>query len=1082
MSSFRLRTTLLAFASFALLTAQARAQAVWTNADDRDYSGTPPVFVGAFWNYGYVAPDQNGNGGHVGNWSGNAAPGEGGPLDAYLGAPGDTLCDVSVTLDSLTLAVGGALNMDTGSSLTVTTTDIQQDGGITEGGYAGGQDGIYTNAGTFTKSAGTGTFTLAPTLFFSSNPGSTIAVNSGTLLLPGGGGLFDTVAFVPAAGTLIDLVSSDSSSGESAIFQGTLTNGAGTGTVQLSGGTMAGTQRSFVATPTPCVLAFTGSVFQWVGGNIGAYQQGAIFTNTGVVNISGDATKETDATFTNAGLVTQSGVGTFNIGDYNSGGSFTNAAGATYDLQSDAAIGQSGYPFNNIGLFQKSAGTGTSTMSVSFNNQGGTVEVDSGTLQMPVGQTSTSTGGTFNVAAGALLDLGDGQHFTGTYTGSGAGVVQVSQGTLYGDNTTPTIFNFPGSYFQWTGGVIGSYQGGQLFTNAGTLNVSGTGTVETDAVFTNQGVVTQSGTVTFNVGDYNSGGSFTNAAGATYDLQSDVNVGQSGYAFNNVGLFKKSGGTGTSTLSVAFNNQGGTVEVDSGTLQFPLNTGGNLSTGGIFNVAAGAVLDLGDGQKFLGTYTGSGAGIVQLSTGTDPNNLYSDNQTGVIFNFPGSLFQWTGGTIGSYQGGHLVSNTGTLNLSGDDDKTTLAVFSNTGTMIQSGAGNFNIGSANSGGSFTNAATGTYDLQSDAAIGQGGYDFFNKGFFQKSAGTGTSTMTCALTNTGTISVYSGTLDFSSNVNDVSNSTLTEGTWNVYNGATLTFDNASTINTNQADVTLRGPNSTFPPINSLSDNQGSFSLFALRQFVTAGALSNEGDLSLDAGTTLHVTGAFTASGTNSSLAITVGGTATSGATSPGILQVNGAATVAGNLSVAFSSTATLPALSDTLTIVSATAPVTGSFANAASGARVNTADGKGSFLVTYGAGSSAPNAVTLSQFVATGSSVPPNLPVLTLTPLQPNAYANQGTDGTLQLTLSSVQSEDIHVNIEIKGTGINGTDYILLKTSKKIKAGKTTKPITVIPVDESYYPGGKKTVKITILPGAGYTVGGATTAKVKIFYDR
>ncbi len=833
----------------------------------------------------------------------------------------------------------------------------------------------------------------------------------------------------------------------------------------------------------PCTLAFTGSVFQWTGGVIGSYQQGAIFTNTGVVNVVSDNSPETYANFTNAGQMIETGAGTFNVGYYNSGGSFTNAAGATYDLHSDANVGQSGYPFNNVGLFKKSVGTGTSTLSVAFNNQGGTVEVDSGTLQLPINQTSTSTGGVFNVSAGALLDLGDGEHFTGTYTGSGAGTVQLSTGTdpnnLYSDNVTGMTLNFPGSLFQWTGGTIGSYQGGNLVANVGTINLSGGDTKTTLAVFTNAGLVIQSGAGTFNIGVNNSGGSFTNAAGGTYDLQSDANVGQSGYAFNNVGLFKKSGGTGTSTLSVAFNNQGGTVEVDSGTLQFPLNTGGNLSTGGTFNVAAGAVLDLGDAQKFVGTFTGSGAGTVLLSTGTDPNNLYSDNQTGVTLNFPGSLFQWTGGTIGSYQGGHLVSNTGTLNLSGDNDKTTLAVFTNTGTMIQSGAGNLDIGSANSGGSLTNAATGTYDLQSNAAIGQSGYNFFNKGFFQKSAGTGTSKMTCALTNTGAISVYSGTLEFADNVNDVSDTTLTEGTWNVYNGATLTFDNAATIKTNQADVFLRGPNSSFPPINSLSDNQGTFSLLALRQFTTAGALSNEGDLALDAGVTLHVAGAFNASGTDSSLVVTIGGTATSGATSPGVLQVNGTAAIAGNLALTFSSTATLPTETDTLTILSATSPITGSFANAANGTRVNTGDGKGSFLVSYGAGSSTPDAVTLSQFLLPGQAA---VPVVSLSATMTSANANEGVDGVFLLTRTGDASQDIQVNFQIKGTAVNGTDYTLLKASKKIKAGHTSKPITVIPVDESYYAGGKKTVKITVLPGNGYTVGGTTTAKVKIFYDR
>ncbi len=245
--------------------------------------------------------DDQGNVLHVGNWSGGPSPGNG--ADVYLGAPADTLCDVRATLNSLTLAPGGALNIDTSAGLTVTTTIIQQDGGFTEGGYAGGQDGYYTNAGTFAKTAGTGTFALAPTLSFESVPGSTIAVNSGTLQLSGNGYLFDTVAFVPAAGTTLVLVTPDTASNSySGHFQGTLSNGAGTGTVLLAGGTMSGTQR-FLDNPQPCTLAFTGNVFQWTGGYIGNYQQGAIFNNGGVVNISGDGTKETDATFTNNGLV-----------------------------------------------------------------------------------------------------------------------------------------------------------------------------------------------------------------------------------------------------------------------------------------------------------------------------------------------------------------------------------------------------------------------------------------------------------------------------------------------------------------------------------------------------------------------------------------------------------------------------------------------------------------------------------------------------------------------------------------------------------------------------------------------------------
>ena len=45
-----------------------------------------------------------------------------------------------------------------------------------------------------------------------------------------------------------------------------------------------------------------------------------------------------------------------------------------------------------------------------------------------------------------------------------------------------------------------------------------------------------------------------------------------------------------------------------------------------------------------------------------------------------------------------------------------------------------------------------------------------------------------------------------------------------------------------------------------------------------------------------------------------------------------------------------------------PITGSFANVSSGARLNTSDGLGSFLVSYGSGTTSPNTVVLSDFIA------------------------------------------------------------------------------------------------------------------------
>ncbi len=675
--------------ALSLLASHAHAQSVvWSGNDPRNNA------VDGLWSIGLVVPTQaNGETSYPGNWSGNFSPGlNGGPTDAYLGAPGDTVCDVKATLSTLEITPGSALDIEYGNSLTVATTTISTDGAMTIGGGGGGYP-AFTNTGTLTKSAGTGTYAFDPGMTLSSTPGTTISVAAGTLQLAGQYGLFDTVTFDPAAGTVIDLVNHAANSTATNYFQGNITNGTGAGTVLLSGGSMAGTSQ-------PCTLAFTGTVFQWTGGAMGG--GGGNFTNTGVVTLAGDTNKLSVAKFTNAGTMAVTGGGNLQIGYYNGGGSFTNAAGAVFDLRGDAGV----------------------------------------------------------------------------------------------------------------------------------------------------------------TGDYNN-------------------------PFTNVGVLMKSAGTGTSTFAAA-------------------------------------------------------------EAGSPP----------------------------------------------------------------------------------------------------------------------------FVNTGTVAVHSGTLSFTGGVNDISNTTLTEGTWAVDSGAALTFPgNPSGITINQASVALSGPNPSFPAINSLTDNQGIFSLLTQLQFSTAGALSNEGTVVLDAGSTLHVSGGFTA-GSTAALEITVGGTATQGAQSPGVLQVSGAAAVSGNLTVSFATGATLPGNGDTLTILSAAQPVSGSFANVASGSRLVTTDGRGSFRVNYGTGT---NTVVLSDFLLPGQM--DALPMVTLSALVPSVTANSGQDGEFLLTLSSAPSSDVLVNFTIKGTATNGTDYVLLQTTKKIKAGKTSKPIKVIPQGDL---GGasKKTVVLTLAPGNGYQVGTDGKVKVKI----
>ena len=1054
----------------------AHAQSVWTGADSRNYSGNPAQFVGAFWSYTYVAPSA-GSPGYPGNWNTVGYPGGmGGSADAVIGAPSPTTCNVQVTLNSLTLEPGGALDMAFGSSLTVANTAFQTDGTITEGLYSpsGGAFPTYTNSGTLAKTGGTGTTAFNGNISLNSLPGTTIAAASGTLQLPGNSGTLDTVTFDPAAGAVINLVTSDTTVGTLSHFQGALTNGAGTGTVLFNGGTMSGGAN-------PCTLAFTGEVFQWTGGVIGSYQQGASFTNTGVVHIDSDNTPTSYANFTNAGTVIETGAGEFDIGYYNSGGSFTNAASGVFDLATDAGIGETGYPFTNLGLLKKSGGTGTSSFdpTMVFNNQNGTIEVDSGTLQLP-GGTGVSTGGTFNVpTAGAVLNLvsanGTGI-FTGTYTGTGAGIVQLSQGNFNSNNMTPAVLNFPGSLFQWTGGTMGGYQGGDLITNAGVINIVADNTPTTEATFTNNGTVIETGTGEFAIGSSNSGGSFTNAAGAVYDLASDAGIGQGGYSFTNLGLLKKSAGTGTSSFSPAmvFNNQNGTIEVDSGTLQLPGGGGSSMNTGGTFYVPnTAAVLDLvsaDGGLVYTGTYTGSGGGIVRLSQGT----FYTNNSVGATLNFPGSLFQWTGGTIGSYQGGHILNNQGTLNLSGDTDKVSYATITNSGTIIQTGTGNYYVGQGNSGGNFINAKTGVYDLESNAGL-SGNYAMTNTGLFEKTAGTGTSTIDETLTNTGgTVSVTSGKLEFIENVNDISDTTLNDGTWNVSDTATLLFKNYSSLTVNKGDVTLSGPNSNFPALKNLTDNQGTFSLQDLREFLAKGDFTNEGTLALGAGSTLHIPGTYVQSRLDSALAITIGGAATKGAKSPGILQVTGKAKVAGHLDLSLPTGFDVPSTAK-ITVLAAGAPIKGTFANVANGERLTTVDKLGSFQVNYGAASAEPDRVVLTDFIA--ASVKPSTPDVTLAATIPQVAAESGKVGEITLRISSAQKDALTIKLKVTGTAIPGTDYTALPATVKLAAGKTSKVVTISPHGDL---GGasEKTVIVKLEAGTGYKVGTTAPVEVKI----
>ncbi len=139
-------------------------------------------------------------------------------------------------------------------------------------------------------------------------------------------------------------------------------------------------------------------------------------------------------------------------------------------------------------------------------------------------------------------------------------------------------------------------------------------------------------------------------------------------------------------------------------------------------------------------------------------------------------------------------------------------------------------------------------------------------------------------------------------------------------------------------------------------------------------------------------------------------------------------------------------------------------------------------TFGVILGAVNGTGTNTSMGTGLltlTVAPAFPTVTLTATVPQVTANSGNSGEFTLSLSAAQDHDLYVDLTIKGSAINGGDYALVKTTKKIKAGKTSKPIRIIPQGEGPGPGGKRVVTLLLAPGAEYTIGTTDKVKVRIY---
>ena len=339
---------------------------------------------------------------------------------------------------------------------------------------------------------------------------------------------------------------------------------------------------------------------------------------------------------------------------------------------------------------------------------------------------------------------------------------------------------------------------------------------------------------------------------------------------------------------------------------------GGTSTGGTYDAASGAVIDLTGGSGntvFTGTYTGSGAGTVQFIVGE-----ISIGNGGATFNFPGNLFQWdwnesNGGAFISGALGDLT-NLGTMNLTDED------VFDNDGTLFNYGTIITNSGylGLHSDGvaptTFVNEPGASFLIQGVqggiilAFSGETSID--NEGTILDTA-NGTDEDSSVQTNDGTIT-NTGTIETEAGVLVVSQSydtgtppafTLDSGTWIASGGGTLVVP--STPTTNGANLQVSGSTSAIDStgfvsvFSGLTSNTGQIDLqdgaaVAISNSFSNTGFTNSGTITLGPAATMNIHGPFTQSGV---LDIQLGGTPASGQF--GSLTATGAATLGGTLQV-------------------------------------------------------------------------------------------------------------------------------------------------------------------------------------------
>jgi len=476
--------------------------------------------------------------------------------------------------------------------------------------------------------------------------------------------------------------------------------------------------------------------------------------------------------------------------------------------------------------------------------------------------TFTSSGRTFTVNGSATLSAGDVVSLNTTWAGTGT-LTNNAALAIRGNTTISSPFVNAGTLTLET--VAGTDSQTVLAVTTGTLVNAPTGVLTVnpaagslsqyiDASLDNRGAV--------NINGYTSlrkeNGVWTNTGALTLAAGHTLLASAAGQVFNQDGGAMTIDGAFSSDRGSVFTVRGGALAV-GGSLRFgsvdspgsAFNFNGGVMTGNA-PVLLNSALAIGPGS------TGPAAFVVSGPSGTFSGDIAAGQSVTVR-----SGVSLAGGfrSQASLTAAQGFTNAGTLTLetvAGTDSQTVLAV--TTGTLVNAPTGVLTV----------NPAAGSLSQYIDANLD-------NRGTFQLQNGT--------------------FLDMNGALVNLSGATLTGGT-HFING-TWQFNNAA-ITTNAATLVLDGASTQI--INQASANAlanfaantatGSFTIQNGRNLNTAGAFSNAGNLSIIAGSTLTVSGAYTQADTGT-LTIGVGGPPASGLF--GKVIASGPATLDGTLDI-------------------------------------------------------------------------------------------------------------------------------------------------------------------------------------------